>query len=257
MTMPKRFTLIELLVVIAIVAVLASLLLPTLERARERARRIACAANQRQIGLAGLLYADDYDMYLPHRGDAHHHYVPRCFTRFLDAYDIAVRNRLCPSSNQPWERKRLHGDYSWRGGMQPGPPCPYPSGDCPPNLPAGYYYYAPLRLPSIAAPERWHLVTDVSFDETNPNGYETWTAYPGAWSSKNHADGLNAITAALTLKWYTNDMLRPHFSYRVLLPYDVPTVHLNAIYQGGIRWATREIFSNVDNRVVLRGFPPR
>lgn len=57
----NAFTLIELLVVIAIIGVIASILFPVFAQARERARRTACASNLKQLGLAYLQYAQDYD----------------------------------------------------------------------------------------------------------------------------------------------------------------------------------------------------
>ncbi|HJN16812.1 MAG TPA: DUF1559 domain-containing protein [Armatimonadota bacterium] len=63
------FTLIEVLVVIAIIAVLAAILFPVFSRARESGRKATCISNIRQIGMAFLMYADDYDEGFPNTGE--------------------------------------------------------------------------------------------------------------------------------------------------------------------------------------------
>ena len=85
------FTLIELLVVIAIIAILAAMLLPSLSRAKETARRISCTTNLKQIGTAAMMYADDNRGILPARSS-----IERWPAKFHSNYRN-VQVLRCPS----------------------------------------------------------------------------------------------------------------------------------------------------------------
>ncbi len=115
--MRKDFTLIELLVVIAIIAVLASMLLPALTKAREKARAISCQAKAKQLVTGFIMYTDENDAIIPAGfGLNGNQGGTSCFPIVLYPY-LGVHNTTsldCPLIHCPSAPEYLNPKYQYR-----------------------------------------------------------------------------------------------------------------------------------------------
>ncbi|MDX9981387.1 MAG: prepilin-type N-terminal cleavage/methylation domain-containing protein [Lentisphaeria bacterium] len=118
----RRFTLIELLVVIAIIAILASMLLPALSRARDKARAISCTGNLKQVMLGWFMYLEDNKETFVQQGnnlcalqfydgnlviDTYGNYQPLVYP-----YIKSFETFFCPTSAQTAKRSQFAFDYA-------------------------------------------------------------------------------------------------------------------------------------------------
>lgn len=207
--MRKGFTLIELLVVIAIIAILAAILFPVFARAREKARQASCSSNLKQIALAWLMYAQDYDetVVWSNMGVGSQPWGTRAWTAsFLNPYIKNAQVWACPSYASGFgpgdagnceQRTREGIGYNWDWTTVEGP-----GGD--------EGWISGKKLSRLQRPADFLLFGDSNcmgfgqYNNGNPYGpYTNWQN--GAWPNNRpdfgHNGGINAAYADGHVKW--------------------------------------------------------
>jgi prepilin-type N-terminal cleavage/methylation domain-containing protein/prepilin-type processing-associated H-X9-DG protein len=158
--MRKRtgFTLIELLVVVTIIAVLVSILLPSLNKARAMAKSLLCISNQKQYGMATVMYAGNYMDFMPQQQapNTWQYYwmdqlCPYLLQGAVSWLDSQAKVMYCPTSKRPDQSGPYHyPDYGYSARI----------GAMPFYLNGGYPMYQPRKLSGCGMPSRMVYLMD-------------------------------------------------------------------------------------------------
>jgi len=167
------FTLIELLVVIAIIALLASMLLPALQKAREKVRTIKCMSSLRQPGMGFQMYISDWDGWYPAQVDWFSD--PKGPARGYTDRDLTETREGCPETSKNEEQYPNNYGMNYRIKMSSGTA------------------YTHLRSNRITQPSELLLLVDATGKYNVAAG--------GPYLMYRHNDGINVLFCDGHVKW--------------------------------------------------------